>query len=64
MKAELCPVCKGTGKYVRFPYLAGTNAAEYEQVCHGCGGQGWVQVPEGQPYYPLPYFDLKTGSTY
>lgn len=33
MKAVLCPVCNGTGKY---------NEAQ----CHGCDGRGWVEVQE------------------
>jgi len=40
-KAELCPVCKGEGKYK-------------EQKCHGCNGYGWVQVCEEQvPVWPF-----------
>ena len=57
MKAVICPVCSGTGKY-------------QELVCHGCSGKGWVEVqdfsdyfrvvpqpptiPPYQPYYPYP----------
>lgn len=33
MKAELCPVCLGSGKY-----KLGT--------CHGCNGKGWIVIPE------------------
>lgn len=31
MHAEICPVCKGSGKYENNP-------------CHGCNGKGWVEV--------------------
>lgn len=54
MKAQLCPVCKGTGDY-------------RGGKCHGCQGKGWVEVHEGDndypcgpqypwyPLYPYPY---------
>jgi hypothetical protein len=39
--AEICPVCKGSGKAT--PTIA----------CHGCGGTGWVTVGyDSVPYYP------------
>ena len=46
MKADLCPVCMGSGK------------REGEQ-CHGCGGLGWVTVPECRymPVIVTPYVD-------
>jgi len=34
--AKLCPVCKGTGKYM-------------EKRCHGCFGKGWVTVGTDYP---------------
>jgi len=34
MHSEICPVCSGTGKY---------NGAQ----CHGCDGDGWVEVSNG-----------------
>jgi len=47
--AEICPVCKGTGKYE-------------EKLCHGCGGKGWIEIGKDDnqyfpfvPYYPSPY---------
>jgi len=52
MKAVICPVCNGTGKYTRFPDPSGTNAAEYEQICHGCGGKGYVVIPEKEEVGP------------
>ena len=30
-KAQICPVCKGKGKYLT-------------KKCHGCLGKGWVKV--------------------
>lgn len=44
MKAVLCPVCRGEGRYKDKP-------------CHGCGGRGWVEVREisaTSPPSPLP----------
>lgn len=50
MKAEMCPVCKGTGKYVEYLNYC-TNTAPYtEKTCHGCSGKGWVLVPEEERY--------------
>lgn len=45
--AEKCPVCKGVGSVEK---LINSNSegtameAVYVSACHGCGGQGWVQV--------------------
>jgi hypothetical protein len=46
--AEICPVCKGTGKYKR-------------KKCHGCNGKGWVEIgtdpiviPPIKPTRPMP----------
>jgi len=36
--AELCPVCNGNGK------VAEKGKITKEQLCHGCGGLGWVKV--------------------
>lgn len=65
MKAEKCPVCNGTGKYVppQDPYC---TAVVIEQPCHGCNGKGWVEVNESTiyptyypPYSPLPpYYSI------
>ncbi len=48
--AEKCPVCLGGGKVG-------------ESVCHGCGGKGWVIVPDDAApapvwIYPPPYPQL------
>ena len=48
MKAVLCPVCGGTGQK--------TNL--YEDVCHGCGGKGWVEVKEDSLCPALPFYRI------
>lgn len=48
MKAVMCPVCLGKGKY------EGNN-------CHGCSGKGWITIQDEvhqrrpYPYYPKIY---------
>jgi len=45
MKAVICPVCLGSGKYQN------GNCS-----CHGCGGRGWIVIHEDiYPPYPNPY---------
>ena len=36
-KAVICPVCNGTGKVP-------TASSAAVQICHGCGGLGWVTI--------------------
>lgn len=50
-KAALCPVCRGSGKKViMLPPGSGTTSNTSTTLpCHGCGGRGWVVVPEDQP---------------
>lgn len=43
-KADLCPICKGTGQ-VTVHTNYGTYTSQYERTCHGCGGKGWVVIP-------------------
>ena len=44
--AELCPVCKGVGELVT-NYVGYTMAyTSNSKICHGCGGYGWVIVPD------------------
>ncbi len=46
-KAQICPVCGGRGKYgVRGIIGIGENQSDEEPTCHGCGGTGWVTVPD------------------
>ena len=42
MKAEICPVCDGSGIYTYE-----TEGEEVDTQCHGCDGRGWVEVSEG-----------------
>jgi len=51
--AEICPVCKGSGK-------VNADSTAYTIICHGYGGKGWVSVPDSWypascPVYPIPY---------
>ena len=43
--AELCPVCKGTGKVTNQNTYTQSTTIKYENKCHGCNGLGWVIVP-------------------
>jgi hypothetical protein len=43
-KAQLCPVCSGSGRvYVGHDAMT-TAVMDNTKVCHGCGGKGWVTV--------------------
>lgn len=55
MKAQICPVCNGTGKYIvvkyretHYLYPFSTSPIEFysERICHGCNGKGWIAVSE------------------
>ena len=46
MKAEICPVCKGIGKYIEYLNYSTNTAPDIQRTCHGCDGKGWVLVPE------------------
>lgn len=59
MKAVICPVCNGSGKY----RATDSGGAWVESTCHGCCGKGWVEVNESAqtvitypayPTYPFP----------
>lgn len=39
-KAQLCPVCLGSGLVNNEPGYSGTT----KKTCHGCSGKGWVTV--------------------
>jgi len=43
--AEICPVCGGRGT-VPPDLQYGSTSVGIEQTCHGCGGCGWVVVPD------------------
>lgn len=50
--AEICPVCRGTGKYTIYnTYVNSTFTPYSEQTCHGCGGKGWVTVQDGETMF-------------
>lgn len=51
--SEICPVCRGSGKYYIPPPLDSTLdlSSENDNTCHGCGGKGWVAVRD-EPYHP------------
>jgi hypothetical protein len=57
MKAVVCPVCNGSGKY-----QTAKEAMEGAEgkTCHGCDGKGYVVIPEGDAggyrYIPYPYY--------
>lgn len=52
MKAVICPVCNGSGKYY-IPPPEGCTAAIGDYItCHGCGGKGWVEIEDEQSVYP------------
>ena len=54
MKAAICPVCNGSGKY-QTPKEA--MDGDIGVKCHGCQGLGWIEVHEtiGIPVpYPVP----------
>ena len=53
MRAELCPVCGGTGQVPSDFYGGETTTAGYMQ-CRSCHGSGYILVPETQ-YIPYPY---------
>lgn len=53
MKAVICPICIGTGNIDKIRDYCSTHP-----TCNGCGGSGWVSVPEdntcfinGEPYF-------------
>jgi len=69
-KAELCPVCNGSGKLSVVPQYESTANNRYDVTCHGCNGKGWVEVSDGcccppYPYYPYypwyPYYTYPLG---
>ncbi len=70
MKAELCPVCRGSGELSNPGIPAGHVYAM--KTCYGCLGKGWIEIgvgicpfgPAYQPperaYYPTPYMTTTT----
>ena len=52
--AEICPVCKGTGKYKEYWNYGKTTNVSYEHTCHGCKGIGWITVVDDDTPEPCP----------
>ena len=68
MAAEICPVCKGAGRFCSVPYRADGTGGPVEikpdtvmpegatvTVCHGCDGKGWVETGCAPNYPNWPY---------
>jgi len=60
MKAQLCPVCNGSGQYTKYTFTSnilvpGPRKAEGKpKTCHGCQGKGWIMLPESKPFLDYP----------
>ncbi len=54
MKAQLCPVCNGSGEYRKIDEKEGEG-----EICHGCGGMGWIEVSD-EPANEYPPYTLRT----
>ena len=53
MKADLCPVCMGTGRYHTIS-VDNEEKVDHTRACHGCDGKGWVEVHEEVWYASSP----------
>lgn len=42
--SEICPVCKGAGKYKEYTNYSCSIYSEH--TCHGCNGKGWIIISE------------------
>lgn len=51
--SEICPVCKGTGKYKEYTNYSCSIYSEH--TCHGCNGKGWVTINDEQVPYKFNY---------
>ena len=56
--AEKCPVCYGNGVY-HPPPVYGQTGVPQSKPCHGCGGSGWVTVPDTMSEPKPKVFDPK-----
>ena len=52
-EAQLCPVCQGLGKIDR-AWLHPSQATSQYEICNGCGGSGWVIIPQPDIYVKPP----------
>ena len=50
--SEICPVCNGSGKYIKPNDPKITGNINIEVTCHGCQGAGWIEV--GKKDLPRP----------
>ena len=55
--AEICPICGGFG---RIRTNTDTTGGSEEEICHGCGGVGWVVVDDNYPILPSPFIPPNT----
>lgn len=54
--AEICPICKGTGKKKKDIMIT-------EEICNGCSGKGWVTVQDPIiHYFPIYPYDFPVPS--
>lgn len=47
-KAQICPVCNGSGRYreeYNFGHSVTSGSSYTERTCHGCGGKGYIIIP-------------------
>lgn len=50
--AEKCPVCGGSGQVDK---VQPDDVVMHRwETCHGCGGAGWVTVPDDIPHVHIP----------
>lgn len=55
--AETCPICLGKGVIpTKDSTIAGNVIPGSWEMCHGCGGQGWVEVKD-EPVDTLSWFN-------
>ncbi len=53
-KAQICPVCNGSGDIAPCTTSTETTVIEQPKTCHGCDGKGWVEVG-GIQFCPYPH---------
>lgn len=54
MKAQRCPVCRGSGVVRTETQTEGGGYVVATVPCHGCGGKGWVEVSEADECVIVP----------
>ena len=58
--AEVCPVCKGSGKYRDYTNCNYTATIYVERTCHGCNGSGYTSGWENPPQGTIVFSDNET----